>query len=88
LVLPSNSNQSFSVIQDIAAFKVLEAELEPNSNVSTTQENMIFQSCYKEITQAKSSKLHGHGYLAKYPTRKELFKDNIEVQKCAEAAAR
>ena len=49
---------------------------------------MIFQSCYKEITQDKSSKLHGHGYLAKYPTRKEVFKDNIEVQKCAEAAAR
>ena len=49
---------------------------------------MIFQSCYKETTQIKSSKLHGRGYLAKYRTRRELMEENLEVHSRVEAAAR
>jgi hypothetical protein len=49
---------------------------------------MIFQSCYKEVTEVKSSKLYGHGYLSKYRTRKELMKENLEVHARVEAAAR
>ena len=49
---------------------------------------MIFQSTYKETTQIKSSKLHGHGYLAKCQTRRELMKENLELHARAQAAAR
>jgi len=49
---------------------------------------MIFQSCYKEVTAVKSTKLHGHGYLSRYQTHKELMKENLEVHARVEAAAR
>ena len=69
--------------------KIGEIGLEPDRQaLSATEENMIFQSCYKETTQIKSSKLHGHGYLAKYRTRRELMKENLEVHARVEAAAR
>lgn len=65
-----------------------EIESEPDRQLLTAaEENMIFQSCYKETTQIKSSKVHGHGYLAKYRTRRELMKENLEVHARAEAAA-
>jgi hypothetical protein len=68
--------------------KIGEIGLEPDRQaLSATEENMIFQSCYKETTQIKSSKLHGHGYLAKYRTRRELMKENLEVHPRVEAAA-
>jgi len=56
--------------------------------LKTSEENMIFQSSYKETTQIKSSKVHGQGYMAKNRTRRELMKENIEVLACAEAAAK
>jgi hypothetical protein len=66
-----------------------EIESEPNrQTLSVAEENMIFQSCYKETTQIKSSRVHGHGYLAKYKTRRELLKENLEVYARAEAAAK
>jgi hypothetical protein len=69
--------------------KIGEIGLQPDTqSLSSVEENMIFQSCYKETTQIKSSKLHGHGYLAKYRTRRELMEDNLEVYARAEAAAR
>jgi hypothetical protein len=69
--------------------KIAEIGLEPGKQPLTkAEENMIFQSCYKETTQVKSSKLHGHGYLAKNLTRKELIKENLELHARAQAAAR
>jgi len=69
--------------------KIGEIGLEPDRpTLTTVEENMIFQSCYKETTQIKSSKLHGHGYLATYRTRRELMKENLEVHARAQAAAR
>ena len=66
-----------------------EIELEPDrQTLSVAEENMIFQSCYKETTQIKSSRVHGHGYLVKYRTRRELMKENLEVHARAEAAAK
>jgi hypothetical protein len=38
---------------------------------------IFFQSMYKNIIGCKSSKLHGHGYLAKYPTRRQLMEVQI-----------
>ena len=65
-------------------------ESEPNRQMlKTSEENMIFQSSYKETTQIKSSKVHGKGYMAKNRMRRELImKENIEVLARAEAAAK
>jgi hypothetical protein len=69
--------------------KIGEISLQPDTqSLSSVEENMIFQSCYKETTQIKSSKLHGHGYLAKYRTHRELMEENLEVYARAEATAR
>ena len=38
----------------------------------------MFQKAYKEVTKCKSTKLHGNGYLAKNPTRRQLL--NAERQ--------
>jgi len=65
--------------------KIAEIGLEPSKQTLTkVEENMIF----KETIQVKSSKLHGHGYLAKNPTHKELMKENLELHARAQAAAR
>lgn len=46
----------------------------------TQQErNQIFQEAYKEVTRCKpSSKMHGNGYMAVYPTRRQLLNKDIE----------
>lgn len=54
--------------------------------ITSEEENIIFQSTYKETTRSKSSKVHGHGYLAKYPTRSQLLNDKLEEQARAAAA--
>jgi hypothetical protein len=33
----------------------------------------MFQKAYNEVTKCKSTKLHGNGYLAKNPTRRQLL---------------
>ena len=48
---------------------------------------MIFQASYNKVTRTKSTKLHGHGYLAKYRTRRELLQENVEIISRNEAAA-
>jgi hypothetical protein len=42
-------------------------------NLPHEEENIIFQSSYREITGTKRTIVHGHGYMAKYPTRTELM---------------
>jgi hypothetical protein len=53
----------------------------------STEENNIFQSTYNNIIGCKSSKLHGHGYLAKYPTQRQLIEAQIEEHARALTAA-
>ena len=55
--------------------------------LSTAQKNMIFQASYNEVTRTKSTKLHGHGYLANYRTRRELLQENVEIISHNEAVA-
>jgi GTPase Era involved in 16S rRNA processing len=55
--------------------------------LSTEEENNIFQSMYNNIIGCKSSKLHGHGYLEKYPTWRQLMEAQIEERTCASAAS-
>jgi hypothetical protein len=47
-------------------------------NLTHEEENIIFQSSYREITGTKRTVVHGHGYMAKYPTRAKLMDAQIE----------
>jgi hypothetical protein len=47
-------------------------------NLTHEEEKIIFQSSYRDITGTKRTILHGHGYMAKYPTRAELMDAQIE----------
>jgi hypothetical protein len=40
----------------------------------------MFQKAYNEVTKCKSTKLHGNGYLAKNPTRRQLLNVEREEQ--------
>jgi hypothetical protein len=64
-----------------------EREFQDDKLLSIEEENNIFQSTYKNIIGCKSSKLHGHGYLAKYPTRRQLMEAQIEEHARASTAA-
>jgi hypothetical protein len=58
-----------------------------DSSTTTPQdENLIFQTTYKETMRCKSSRNFCCGYLAKYPTRSELMKDRLQEQALAAAA--
>jgi hypothetical protein len=63
-----------------------EREFQDDRLLSTEDKNNIFQSTYKNIIGCKSSKLHGHGYLAKYPTRRQLMEAQIKQHTRASAA--
>jgi len=60
--------------------------LEKERLQTAEEEDIIFQSAYKETIRCKTSKPHGHGYLAKYPTRRQLMNDKIEEQARVSAA--
>jgi hypothetical protein len=64
-----------------------EREFQDDRLLSTEEENNIFQSTYKNIIGCKSSKLHGHGYLAKYLPRRQLMEAQIKEHACASATA-
>jgi len=44
------------------------------------EKNEIFQKAYKEVTECKSNKLYGNGYLAKNPTRRQLLNADRQEQ--------
>ena len=47
-------------------------------NLTQEEQNILFQSSYREIIGGKRTVIHGHGYMAKYPTRAELMDAQIE----------
>ena len=54
-------------------------ERETNGNViSDVEQNQIFQSAYQETTICKSTKLHGNGYIEKYPTGRQLLSEDYQ----------
>jgi hypothetical protein len=57
------------------------------SAATPQEENLIFQTTYKETMRCKSSRTFCRGYLAKYPTRSELMKDRLQEQARAAAIA-
>ena len=63
-------------------------EREQQSNLSSLtreEENVFFQSSYKETTGCKATRLHGHGYLSKYPTQSRML--NVQFLEQARATA-
>jgi hypothetical protein len=57
----------------------MELESRPDANVVTDlEQNQILQSTYKETRKIKSNKMHANGYLARYPTRKELLSEDYQ----------
>jgi hypothetical protein len=48
--------------------------------LSLRERNEFFQDAYKEVTKCKSKKLHGNGYLAKNPTRRQLLNADWKEQ--------
>jgi hypothetical protein len=57
----------------------MELESRSDANVVTDlEQNQIFQSTYKETRKIKSNKMHANGYLAWYPTRKELLSKDYQ----------
>lgn len=57
----------------------MELESRPDANVvSDLEQNQIFQSTYKETRKSKSNKMYANGYLARYPTRKELLSEDYQ----------
>jgi len=48
--------------------------------ITQKEKNEIFQKAYKAVTECKSTKLHGNGYLAKNPTRRQLLNADRQEQ--------
>jgi len=48
--------------------------------LSLKERSELSQEAYKEVIKCKSKKLHGNGYLAKNPTRRQLLNADHEEQ--------
>jgi septal ring factor EnvC (AmiA/AmiB activator) len=49
------------------------------------EQNHIFQTAYKETINCKSTKIHANGYMAKYPTRRQLLSEEYQYRVCQDA---
>lgn len=54
--------------------------------ISDVEQNQIFQSAYQETRNCKSTKIYANGYLAKYPTRRQLLSEDYQYQVRQESA--
>ncbi|TVU50279.1 hypothetical protein EJB05_01645, partial [Eragrostis curvula] len=82
------SNTASQNVYDNAQLKILERETEADRLLTPEEENIEFQAAYKETTGSKSSRPHGHGYMAKYPTRREMMNAKLQEQARDAAAAK
>ncbi|GJN05210.1 hypothetical protein PR202_ga22820 [Eleusine coracana subsp. coracana] len=65
-------------VYDNANNKITKRESRPYATaISDVEQNQTFQSANKE-TRSKSYKMHANGYLARYPTRKELLSEEYQ----------
>lgn len=55
-------------------------------DLTTEEENAIFQTTFKETTGCKANRLHGHGYLSRYPTRSQVMESKFLEQARATVA--
>ncbi|TVU00598.1 hypothetical protein EJB05_53961, partial [Eragrostis curvula] len=80
------SSEMSHSIYNVAARKLTLEDLDESgeqesrcTSVPTAKEDLAFQEAYKETTGTKSTKSHGHGYLAN-PTKNQLLKERIKEQ--------
>jgi predicted nucleic acid-binding Zn-ribbon protein len=50
------------------------------------EQNQIFQTAYKETRKCKSAKILANGYLARYPTRRQLLSEEYQYHVRQDAA--
>lgn len=55
-------------------------------DLTREEENAIFQTTFKETTGCKANRLHGHGYLSRYPTRSQVMESKFLEQARATVA--
>jgi len=75
------TSQESRDVYDNASNKL--SERETNGDIiiiSDVEQNHIFQVAYKETTNCKSTKIHANGYMAKYPTRRQLLSEEYQFR--------
>ncbi|XP_021310196.1 uncharacterized protein LOC110433011 isoform X2 [Sorghum bicolor] len=75
------TSQESRDVYDNASNKLSERETNGDINIiSDVEQNHIFQVAYKETTNYKSTKIHANGYMAKYPTRRQLLSEEYQFR--------
>ena len=73
--------------QEKACEKIVEKVYQDDGfDLTREEENAIFQTSFKETTRCKANRLHGHGYLSRYPTRSQVMDSKFLEQARATAA--
>jgi hypothetical protein len=73
--------------QEKACEKIVEKVYQDDGfDLTREEENAIFQTSFKETTGCKANRLHGHGYLSRYPTRSQMMDSKFLEQARATAA--
>jgi S-adenosylhomocysteine hydrolase len=73
--------------QEKASEKIVEKVYQDDRyDMTREEENAIFQTSFKETTGCKANRLHGHGFLSRYPTRSEVMDSKFLEQAHATAA--
>jgi hypothetical protein len=49
-------------------------------DLTREEENAIFQTTFKETIGCKANRIHGHGYLSRYPTRSQVMESKFLKQ--------
>ncbi|XP_021311893.1 uncharacterized protein LOC110433703 [Sorghum bicolor] len=81
------TSQESRNVYDNASSKISERESNGDANIiSDVEQNQIFQTAYKETRKCKSAKILANGYLARYPTRRQLLSEEYQYHVRQDAA--
>ncbi|WVZ53475.1 hypothetical protein U9M48_004411 [Paspalum notatum var. saurae] len=80
-----NAIKSFNA-RDNAISRLKEREVDQQrDNLTCEEKNDVFLKSYKEVIGCKTTRMHGLGYLAKYPKRAQLMDAQIEQSRASSA---
>ncbi|WVZ89985.1 hypothetical protein U9M48_036327 [Paspalum notatum var. saurae] len=80
------SNLAAQDVYENAVLNLHSKKVELNrDNLTHEEQNILFQSSYREIIPCKRTTIHGHGYMTKYPTRAELMDAQIKQSRATAA---
>ncbi|WVZ53479.1 hypothetical protein U9M48_004411 [Paspalum notatum var. saurae] len=72
--------------KDNAISRLKEREVDQQrDNLTCEEKNDVFLKSYKEVIGCKTTRMHGLGYLAKYPKRAQLMDAQIEQSRASSA---